>query len=255
MKKFIIILIGLFTLPFQVYAVQNMNMDNRVGVDKEDSAVQRGKEVQLDQVEVSDEATGSEQNLDEDFMENEKKEIEEKNLQIQVENEGEDDQIQTKTEDQKQPGQSDDKGIGKQVREMAIQQAGKAIQNTFQQMNQNMGEEMGLGEQVRQLAKEQTQVQEDIDQSIEKTKKRGRFVKLLFGPDKKALDEIEEQISQNKVLIDELEQMAEEADQTAQSQIQAAQEMLESQNSYLQETIEAEKNTPGIFSFLSGLFN
>jgi hypothetical protein len=255
MKQVILTLFGLFLLPLQVYAVQNVNLDNRVGVGKEESQVQQGKEVKLDQVEVF-EATESQgkKEIDEEFIENEKEEYEKKpELQEQIQNRGEDQQIQTKNQ---QTGTEDGlPGIGNQVREMAVQQAGKAAQNMMQQMAQNMGEEMGLGEQVRQLAQEQNQVQDKIDDNLQKVRNRNRFLKFILGPDKKALDELQNRLEENQQIIEELENIAPEADPTAQEQIQSVKQILGEQNSYLEETIQAEQKTKGIFSFLTTLFS
>ncbi len=255
MKHLIITLIGLFLLPLQVYAVQNVNLDNRVGVGKEESAVQQGKEVKLDQVEVF-EATDSpsEKELDEEFIKNEKEEYERKpELQKEIQNKGEDQQIQTKT--QQAGSEAETSGIGSQVREMAVEQAGKAVQNVMQQMVQNMGEEMGLGEQVRRLAQEQNQVQEKIDENLQKVGKRNRFLKFILGPDKKAVGELQNQMEENRAILSELEGMASEADETAREQINQAQQLIEEQNQYLEEAIEQEEKIKGVFSFLSGLFS
>lgn len=239
MKKLVLILLALFIFPASLYAVDQVSPPGkRVGVDKDESVTQQGENLKLDQVEVG-ESTVQQQ----EGTENE--------LKIQIQNKGEDQQLQTQTEEQEETA---GRGIGKEVREMAIQQAGKAAQNAFQQMTKNMGEEMGLGEQVRQLAHEQNQVQEKINQGLEKIKARNRFFKLLFGPNKKALDNLEAQVEENQQLINQLDQMAEDADETTQDQIQTARQLIDQQNQYLQQAIETEQQNPGIFSFLIGLF-
>ncbi len=55
MTKIIILAFSLFALPFQIYAVQNMNMDNRAGEENSEFVIQQGKEVKVDQVEISEE--------------------------------------------------------------------------------------------------------------------------------------------------------------------------------------------------------
>lgn len=176
MTKFILTLTGIFLAFTLVASVQNIGSieGQQIGIDKKESVVQQGKNVKLDEVEVQEDLPPTPADKGQGQGQGQTNE-----LKIQIQNKGEDNQIQTQTEEQEQVNQSEDKGIGKQVREMAIEQAGQAAQNAFQQMSQNMGEEMGLGEQVSELAKEQNQVQEKINQGVEKVKNRNRFMKFL----------------------------------------------------------------------------
>ncbi len=211
-------------------------MDTRVGVGKEESTTQQGASVKLDEVEVS--GQGDNENSQQGGVENQ--------VQVQVQNQGEEQQVQTQTEEK----EATSKGIGQQVREMAVEQAGQAVQNSLKKVP----EDTGLGTRVRDLAMEQNQVQEKISESLKKVKSRGRIRKFLFGPSHEALNDLENEMELNNQLIGELEKMASEADQTAQEQIEDAQAMLEEQNDYLQQTIETELKSRGILSFLTNLF-
>jgi len=229
-KKAFIFCLTLFLLPVPIYAVQNKNMDTRVGVGAEESVTQQAKNVKLDQVEVVGQGNSG--------LENQ--------VQVQVQNQGEEKQVQTQTEEK----EAVSRGIGHQVRELAVEQAGQAVQNSLKKV----GEDSGLGTQVRDLAMEQNQVQGKISQSLKKVKSRGRIRKFLFGPDPEALNNLENQMDENNQLITQLDELADQADETAQEQILSAQSMLEEQNKYLQQTIETELKSRGILSFLTNIF-
>jgi hypothetical protein len=249
MKKLIIIFLTLFFFPVSLYAVEQVNPGKKIGVDKNESVVQQGKNLKLDQVEVVGDSSPAAENTTSGTTGSQNK------LKIKIENKDEDQQLQTETQEQ----QSKSKGIGQQVRILAIQQAGKAAQNAFQQMSQEEGdqetsEKPGLGEQVRELARQHGQIQEEIDVGLEKIQKRNQFLKLLLGPNKKAISNLENQLTSNQQLINKLNQMAEDADEATQDQIQTAQQLIEQQNQYLQQTIQAEEDNPGILSFIVNLF-
>lgn len=113
----------------------------------------------------------------------------------------------------------------------------------------------GIGEQVRQIAQEQKTVQEQTQTNLEKVDKRQGWLKLIIGPDLKAIKNMEKIIEENQLRIQKLTELKNQL--TNQDEIKQTEEMIQSlvsQNTALQERINFERQTNSLLGWLFRLF-
>lgn len=109
----------------------------------------------------------------------------------------------------------------------------------------------GLGEQVRQIAQEQKQNLTQTQDGLNKLEARGELVKKLFGPDYKAIKNLNQQIEQNRLRISQLEQLKNQVqNQADKSLLQEAIEAFIAQNTALEEVVQSEENTSSLLGWL-----
>lgn len=109
----------------------------------------------------------------------------------------------------------------------------------------------GIGEQVREIAREQNQAQNQIGDELKKLENRNGFYKRLFGPDYKAIKNLNRQIEQNQLRIRLLEQLSNQVqNQAGQTQLQETIQALNEQNTLLREQMKAEEKINSLFGWL-----
>jgi hypothetical protein len=116
--------------------------------------------------------------------------------------------------------------------------------------------EGGIGQQVREVTQAQKQAQTQIETEFAKMESRMGFVKSLFGPDFKAIKNLNQQVEQNQVRVQELKQLANQTqNQVDQTQLQEMIQVLDQQNTALTERVQAEERVGSIFGWLVKFFN
>lgn len=139
------------------------------------------------------------------------------------------------------------------------QGAESQLQVATQQMEEFMAmEEWGeaVGNQVRAVVQEQAQAQAQIQQELVSMAARSGFMKKLFGPDYKAIKNLKQQMEQNQLRIQQLEQMQNQVQNQADAtQLQLVTQALASQNTVLQQQVQAEEKVGSVFGWLIKLFN
>jgi len=153
--------------------------------------------------------------------------------------------------------------------------SGNQVQNQNQVTTQNQGEEtqlqvatqqmqqlmdmegfnQDLVNQIRTIAQEQVQAQTQIQAELNKLESKSGFMKKLFGTDYGAINNLKQQLEQNRLrikLLTELQnQVTNQADET---QLQEAVLALTEQNTSLEEQIEAEESIGSLLGWLVKLF-
>jgi len=113
------------------------------------------------------------------------------------------------------------------------------------------GVEGGIGQQVRVIAREQKEVQAEIKGQVDKLESRSGFVKKLFGPNYKAIENLNRQMERSQLRIEQLEELQGQiTDEDDQEQVQGVVQTLVDQNTALQEQIEVEEETGSVFGWL-----
>lgn len=114
----------------------------------------------------------------------------------------------------------------------------------------------GIGEQVSEIAKEINNSVDKTVQAEEKIQSRNIFAKLFAGGDKAAAEELEQEVSQNKERIQTLTQLVEDCDCEAETKevLQQQIQNMEQEQNRLEELAATEKNSNGIFGWLTQLF-
>lgn len=184
--------------------------------------------------------------------------------QVQTQNQGEDQQLQVATQEQEslQEGQDEESegqagGQPKSAssRSETARQHMSAVAQTVEELLTTQGARGGIGQQVSAVAKEQQQAQQEIEGELDKLEARQGWMKKLFGPDYKAIKNLNQQMEQNRLRIQQLTQLqnqvANEADET---QLQETIQALVEQNTALQDQIEAEEQVGSLFGWLIRLF-
>jgi hypothetical protein len=117
-------------------------------------------------------------------------------------------------------------------------------------------ETTGIGDQVRQVARLQNQAQEKIQTEVSKMASRSGLLKGLFGPDWKAIGNLNEELAQNQLRIQKLQELKTEVvNQAEETQIQETVEALVEQNTALESQINQEEGSFSLFGWLVKLFN
>lgn len=113
----------------------------------------------------------------------------------------------------------------------------------------------GIGDQVRVIAQEQNQVQQKIQEELDKVNSRGQLKKILFGADLNALKSLTQLMEQNQLRIEQLtllkEQLSNQADEES---VQATIQALTDENTSLQEIINEQQEVKSLFGWLIKLF-
>ena len=181
--------------------------------------------------------------------------------QIQTQNQGEGQQIQQQTQEMEEQETKDEdteddgqRGEGLQNRNPKALENMSVVSRKVQELLQTKSTG-GIGEQVREIAREQNQAQIQIQDGLEKIGNRKGFVKNLFGPDYKAIKNLNKQMEQNQLRIEMLQQLVNQVENQAdETQIQEAILALTEQNTALQEQIQSEEKIGSLFGWLLKLF-
>ena len=112
----------------------------------------------------------------------------------------------------------------------------------------------GIGQQISEVAGQQQQAQQEIKGQLDKLETRRGWMKRLFGPDYKAIKNLNRQVERNRLRVKQLEQLqAQVTNQADQVQIQETVQVLSEQNTALQEQIQAEEKIGSLFGWLAKL--
>ena len=184
--------------------------------------------------------------------------------QIQIQNQGEDQQIQVGTQEREslQEGQELEVEAAKKVKLKSVnprsenaRQNMSVVAETIEELLITQGAKGGIGQQVREIAQEQKQAQVQTEEQFNKLESRRGLMKRLFGPDYKAIKNLNKQVEQNQLRVQQLQQLQNQAvNQDDQAQIQETVQALVEQNTSLEEQIQAEEKIGSLFGWLIKLF-
>jgi hypothetical protein len=125
-----------------------------------------------------------------------------------------------------------------------------------QQLMDVEGLTVEVGDKIRTLAKEQVGAQEQIKTQLDRLESKSNFMKKLFGPDFGAIKNLNQLMEQNRLRIQELQQLQNQVtNQAEKTQLQEAIQTLLNQNTDLREQVKAEEKVGSIFGWLIKLFN
>jgi len=162
-------------------------------------------------------------------------------------------QVQNKNEVQTQ-----NQGQEKQI-EIKTQESEELTQKVSDQVHElidTVGAKKGIGQEVKEVAQNQIKNQENIKSSLAQLQLRKYFIKFFIGSDKKVIQDVEEKIEQSKLMIQQLEELKLKTKNTADlQQLQETIDLITYQNTSLQEKIDIENQSKGMFGWLTKLFN
>lgn len=168
--------------------------------------------------------------------------------QLKTQNQGEETQLKVSTSEEEKAETETSRGDTAQDKMSEVAKTVETILST-------QSAEGGIGEQIRTTAQTQKTAQIETQSLLNKIESRSNFVKKIIGPDFKALKSMEQIMEQNRIRIEELNQL--KLSVTNQGDFSKVQEMiqaLEEQNTELQTRLNLEQRSSGLFGWLVKLF-
>jgi chromosome segregation ATPase len=125
-----------------------------------------------------------------------------------------------------------------------------------QELAQNEERFGGIGEEIATLAKQQEEAQRRIEQNVEKIEARRGILKFFLGADRNALENIDTTIEENEERIATLQELEESVtDDEAREEVSDMIQSLRDQNVALQQKVEGETQSRGVFGLFTALTN
>jgi hypothetical protein len=130
------------------------------------------------------------------------------------------------------------------------------VSDQVHELIETVGAKGGIGQEVKEIAQNQTKLQEEIVSDVAKLNSRGTLTKFFIGSDKKLIQTMEQKMEQNRLMIQQLEQLKLQTQNTLDlQQIQETIELMTYQNISLQNKIDKENKSNGIFGWLISFFD
>lgn len=163
--------------------------------------------------------------------------------EIKTQNQGEEQQLNIQTEESEQLNQEVDNNLNK-------------VSDQVQELLDTVGAKGGIGQQVKEIAQNQVKMQDQIKSNFDQLNSRGTVAKFFIGSDKKLIKTMEQKMEQNRLMIQQLEQLKLQTKNSADlKQLQETITLMTNQNTALQNKVNTENKINGIFGWLINLFN
>jgi hypothetical protein len=162
---------------------------------------------------------------------------------VQTQNQGETTQLSVKTQESEQLNQAVDDSLTK-------------VSDKVLELIDTVGAKGGIGQQVKEVAQEQVKTQQEIKSAFTQLNSQGAATKFFFGSDKKVVKSMEQKIDQNRLMIQDLEELKLQTKNTSDiQQLQETIDLMIYQNTSLQSKVDKENKSNGIFGWLTNLFS
>lgn len=163
--------------------------------------------------------------------------------EVQTKNQGEEQQLSVKTQESEQLNQNIDDSLTK-------------VSDQVHQLIETVGAKGGIGPQVKEIAQDQIKLQEEIKSDVSLLNSRSGLTKFFVGSDKKLVKSMEQRMEQNRLMIQQLEELKLQTTNSGDlQQLQETIDLMTYQNTSLQDKIGQENKVNGIFGWLVNLFN
>lgn len=163
--------------------------------------------------------------------------------EVQTQNQGQDSQLSVNTQESEQLNQTIDTNLTK-------------VSDQVHELIETVGAKGGIGQQVKEIAQNQTKLQDEIKNDISQLNSRKALSKFFIGSDKKLIKSMEQKMEQNRLLIQQLEELKLQTKNAGDlQQLQETIDLMINQNTSLGEKIGQENKINGIFGWLINLFN
>jgi hypothetical protein len=162
--------------------------------------------------------------------------------EIQTKNQGEDQQLSVKNQESEQLNQVVDESLVK-------------VSDQVQKLVETVGAKSGIGTEVKEIAQGQTKIQDQIKTDIDQLNSRGTLSKFFIGSDKKLIKSMEKKMEQNRLMIQQLEELKVQTKNSGDiQQFQETIDLMTYQDTSLQNKIDKENKSNGMFGWLINLF-
>ncbi|MFA5750119.1 MAG: hypothetical protein WC895_02770 [Candidatus Shapirobacteria bacterium] len=162
--------------------------------------------------------------------------------EVKTQNQGEDSQLSVKTQESEQLNQTVNDSFTK-------------VSDQVHELIETVGAKGGIGQQVREIAQSQTKLQDEIKLDVTQLNSRGTVSKFFIGSDKKLIKSMEQKMEQNRLMIQQIEELKLQTKNTGDlQQLQKTIDLMTYQNTSLQKKIDKENKSNGMFGWLVNLF-
>jgi hypothetical protein len=121
---------------------------------------------------------------------------------------------------------------------------------------ETVGAKGGIGQEVKEIAQSQTKLQDEIESDVVQLNSRGTVSKFFIGSDKKLIKSMEQKMEQNRLMIQQLEELKLQTKNSGDlQQLQETIDLMTYQNTSLENKIDKESKSNGMFGWLVNLFN
>lgn len=163
--------------------------------------------------------------------------------EVKTQNQGEDTQLKVETQENEQLNQSVDDSLVK-------------VSDQVHQLIDTVGAKGGIGQEVKEIAQNQTKLQDQIKATFNQLNSRASLTKFFLGSDQDAVQEMSRQMDQNRLLIQQLEELKLQIKNSDDlQQVQQTIDLMTYQNTSLQNKIDLESHTRGLWGWFLNLFN
>jgi len=162
--------------------------------------------------------------------------------EVKTQNQGEESQFSVKNQESEQ--------LNQVVNDSFIK-----VSDQVHELIETVGAKGGIGQQVREIAQSQTKLQDEIKLDVTQLNSRGTVSKFFIGSDKKLIKSMEQKMEQNRLMIQQLEELKLQTKNTGDlQQLQETIDLMTYQNTSLQKKIDKENKSNGMFGWLVNLF-
>jgi hypothetical protein len=164
---------------------------------------------------------------------------------VQTKNEGDEKELKIETQENEQD----------QLNQVVDESLNK-VSDQVKQLIETTGAKGGIGIQVKEIAQNQTKLQDEIKLNLGELNSRNAFTKLMLGSDKELVKSMEQKMDQNKLMIQQLEELKLQTKNTSDlEELQQTIDLIIYQNTALEDKVTKENKTNGLFGWFINFFN
>lgn len=131
-----------------------------------------------------------------------------------------------------------------------------AVQNMLTIASRIATQNTSISNKIQTVAKAQIQMQDKVNQALDKAESRSGFAKFFVGPNYKQLKTVKQEMEQNQLRIQELNQiMSQISNQGDKTELQNQIKVLEDENTALSEQLNQDVKGFSLFGWLSRLIS
>jgi len=144
----------------------------------------------------------------------------------------------------------------RQMSQTRLTAVSQTVENLVTLASRLYTQNQSLSVQIRTTAQEQIKAEDKINQSLDKAESRTGFAKFFVGPNYKQLKVVKQEMEQNRLRIQQLNQIMSQITNTSdQTELANLIKILEAQNTNLKEQLNQDTKGFSLFGWLSKLIS
>jgi vacuolar-type H+-ATPase subunit I/STV1 len=144
----------------------------------------------------------------------------------------------------------------RQTTQLRLNAISQVVENLVTLASRLYTQNQSLSIQVRTTSQEQIRAEDKINQSLDKAESRSGFAKFFVGPNYRQLKTVRQEMEQNRLRIQQLNQiMSQIANTSDQTELANQIKIMETQNTRLEEQLNQDTKGFALFGWLSKLMS